>query len=106
MIESDTDEITFSWSGVAYLPWKNFLSIWGTIPMRSSKDSIITLKLLLHELGFGNVEMNDEYDSWTRNAIEQIQAKYGIPVDGFVGPLTKIILYREKTTFEMPHLSQ
>jgi general secretion pathway protein A len=106
MIESDADEITFSWSGVAYLPWKNFLSIWGTIPMRSSKDSIITLKLLLHELGFGNVEMNDEYDSWTRIAIEQIQAKYGIPVDGFVGPLTKIILYREKSTFEMPHLSQ
>ena len=106
MVETDIQEINFSWSGIAYLPWKNFLSIWGTIPLRSSKDSIITLKLLLHELGFGNVAMNDEYDTWTRNAIEEVQVKYGIPVDGFVGPLTKIILYREKNTFEMPYLTR
>jgi general secretion pathway protein A len=106
LIETDTNEIKFFWSGVAYLPWKNFLSIWGTIPMRSSKDSIITLKLLLHEIGFGNFEMNEEYDSWTRNIIKEIQAKYGIPVDGFVGPLTKIILYREKKSFEMPYLTR
>jgi len=106
MIETDINEINYSWSGIAYLPWKNFLSIWGTIPLRSSQDSIITLKLLLQELGYGNVELNDEYDAWTRNAIEEVQAKYGIPVDGFVGPLTKIILYREKNTFEMPYLSQ
>ncbi len=106
LIETDTNEINSFWSGVAYLPWKNFLSIWGTIPMRSSKDSIITLKLLLHEIGFGNVEMNEEYDSWTRNIIKEIQAKYGIPVDGFVGPLTKIILYREKNSSEMPYLTR
>jgi len=106
MIETDINEINYSWSGIAYLPWKNFLSIWGTIPLRSSQDSIITLKLLLQELGYGNVELNDEYDAWTRNAIEEVQAKYGIPVDGFVGPLTKIILYREKNSFEMPYLSQ
>jgi general secretion pathway protein A len=106
MIETDSAEINFTWSGIAYLPWKNFLSIWGTIPLRSSKDSIITLKLLLSELGFGNVEMNDAYDSWTKNAVEEVQAKYGIPVDGFVGPLTKIILYREKDTFEMPYLTR
>jgi len=106
MIETDANEINFSWSGIAYLPWKNFLSIWGTIPMRTSKDSIITLKLLLNELGFVNVSMNEEYDGPTRSAVEKLQAKYGIPVDGFVGPLTKIILYREKNTFEMPYLTQ
>jgi general secretion pathway protein A len=106
MIETDINEINFTWSGIAYLPWKNFLSIWGTIPTRSSKDSIITLKLLLHDLGFGHVEMDDTYDTWTRRAVEEVQAKYGIPVDGFVGPLTKIILYREKKTFEMPYLTQ
>ncbi len=106
IIETDSDEINFTWSGIAYLPWKNFLSIWGTIPLRASKDSIITLKLLLKELGFGNVEMNEAYDPWTKNAVEVVQAKYGIPVDGFVGPLTKIILYREKDTYEMPYLTQ
>ena len=106
MVASDINEINYAWSGIAYLPWKNFLSIWGTIPLRASKDSIITLKLLLNELGFGNVSINDEYDRWTRGAVEKVQAKYGIPVDGFVGPLTKIILYREKNTFDMPYLTR
>lgn len=103
-VVAGSDEVNLYWSGVAYVPWKNYLSIWGIIPRSSSKDSIITLKLLLHELGFGSVALNDEYDEPTRRAIEEIQAKYGMPVDGFVGPLTKIILYQEKNSFEMPHL--
>jgi general secretion pathway protein A len=104
-VVSDADQINLHWSGTAYLPWKNFLSIWGTIPKHSNKDSIITLKLLLHDLGFNEVEINEEYDDWTRRAIEEIQAKYGIPVDGFVGPLTKMILYQEKESFEIPRLA-
>ncbi len=103
-VVADAEQVNLYWSGVAYLPWKNFLSIWGTIPRGSNKDSIITLKLLLHDIGFSDVEINDEYDIWTRQAIEEVQAKYGIPVDGFVGPLTKMILYQEKRSFEMPSL--
>ncbi len=106
LIETLASDINFYWSGIAYIPWKNFLSIWGTIPMHTYKDSVITLKLLLHDLGFDKVEMNADYDNWTRQAVEEIQAKYGIPVDGFVGPLTKIILYREKNAFDMPKLTQ
>ena len=104
LIVTDLKELEFYWSGVAYIPWKNFLSIWGTIPKHAYKDSIITLKLLLHDLGFTDFEINADYDDLTQNAIEKIQAKYGVPVDGFVGPLTKIILYREKKSFDMPQL--
>ena len=106
VIETNEDEINLYWSGVAYLPWKNFLSISGTLPTRTNEDSIITLKLLLHELGYHNVELNGDYDIQTRNAIEEIQTKYGILADGFVGPLTKIILYKSKGSFEMPRLSK
>ena len=105
-VASTPAEINFYWSGIAYVPWKNYLSIWGIIPRTANKDSIITLKLLLHELGYGSVTLNEEYDAATRRAIEGIQAKYGLPVDGFVGPLTKIILYQEKNDFEMPRLIQ
>ena len=104
LVVTDIDEINFYWSGLAYIPWRNYLSIWGTIPKQSYKDSIITLKLLLHDLGFTNFEINASYDDLTQEAIEMVQAKYGVPVDGFVGPLTKIILYREKKSFEMPRL--
>ncbi|MGD8521446.1 MAG: AAA family ATPase [Desulfobacterales bacterium] len=103
-VVTDLKELEFYWSGVAYIPWKNFLSIWGTIPKHAYKDSIITLKLLLHDLGFTDFEINADYDDLTQSAIEKIQAKYGVPVDGFVGPLTKIILYREKKSFDMPQL--
>jgi len=105
VVISDADQINLYWSGTAYLPWKNFLSIWGTIPKHSNKDSIITLKLLLHDLGYNEVNINEEYDDWTRRAVEEVQAKYGIPVDGFVGPLTKMILYQEKESFEIPRLA-
>ena len=103
-VVSNPEEISLYWSGIAFVPWKNYLSIWGIIPGNSSRDSVITLKLLLHDIGYDSVELNDSYDALTRRAIEQIQAKYGMPVDGFVGPLTKIILYQEKNAFEMPHL--
>ena len=106
IIETIEDELNIYWSGVAYLLWKDFLSLSGTLPTRTNKDSIITLKLLLHELGYRNVELNDNYDIWTRNAIEKIQTQYGILADGFVGPLTKIILYKTKGSFEMPRLSK
>ncbi len=106
VIETNEDEINLYWSGVAYLPWKNFLSISGTLPTRTNEDSIITLKLLLHELGYHNVELNGNYDIRTRSAIEEIQTKYGILADGFVGSLTKIILYKSKGSFEMPRLSK
>ena len=105
-IVTDLKELEFYWSGVAYLPWKNFHSIWGTIPAQTYKDSVITLKLLLQDLGFENVAIDDQYDGLTQHAVETIQAKYGIPVDGYVGPLTKIILYKEKDSFEMPQLSK
>jgi general secretion pathway protein A len=104
-IVTGLEELEFYWSGVAYLPWKNFHSIWGTIPAQSYKDSVITLKLLLQDLGFENVSIDDQYDGLTRHAVETIQAKYGIPVDGYVGPLTKIILYKEKDSLEMPQLA-
>ncbi len=105
-IVTNLEELEFYWSGVAYMPWKNFHSIWGTIPTQSYKDSVITLKLLLQDIGFENVAIDEKYDEFTQNAVESIQAKYGIPVDGYVGPLTKIILYREKNSFQMPQLTQ
>ncbi len=103
-IETERHEIERFWSGVAFVPWKNYLSIWGTIPSQSFEDSVISLKLLLTEIGFTNLKIDGNYDQPTQDAVEAIQAKYGIPVDGFVGPLTKIILYREKNAYDMPQL--
>jgi len=49
--------------------------------------------------------LNNEYDAATQKTIEQIQGNFGLPVDGVVGPLTKIVLYREGKNFAIPRLA-
>ena len=103
-IETNEEEVNLYWSGVAYLPWKNFLSIWGTLPSQTNNESIIALKLLLRDLGYPDLELNTDFDAQTRSAVQEIQNRYGIQPDGVVGPLTKIILYHLRGSFDMPKL--
>jgi len=105
-IELEPADLEPYWLGTAYLPWKNFLSLKGAIPLNSPKDSIITLKMLLRDIGFRTVEISPFYDENTRQAVKHIQGKYGIYVDGVVGSTTKIALYNEKKFKEIPHISK
>jgi general secretion pathway protein A len=105
MMEIKPEELKSYWSGVTYIPWKNFLSLTGSIPLDSPKDSIITLKMLMRDIGFSDIDMSPVYDELTRKAITEIQKKSGIKVDGVVGPLTKIILYNEMGSLKIPHVT-
>ncbi|MCP4668015.1 MAG: hypothetical protein GY849_16825 [Deltaproteobacteria bacterium] len=105
VIEAVKGEVASYWSGVAYIPWRNFLDLKGAIPSGSTKDSITTLKILLRDIGFRDIQVNASYDKRTREAIRQIQKKHGIKVDGVVGSSTKIILYHEKKSFSVPHIA-
>ena len=62
--------------------------------------------MLLHEIGYTHLAMTAIYDEKTKKAVETIQAKYGLIVDGVVGPLTKISLYNEVESLKMPRLSE
>jgi general secretion pathway protein A len=104
-IDLEPADLTSYWSGVAYILWKNFLSLKGTIPLNSSTDSIITLKMLLRDIGFNRVEISPVYDENTRRAVTYVQGKYGIHMDGVVGSTTKIALYNEKKIKGIPHIS-
>ena len=98
-------ELEAHWSGVAFIPWRNFLSLKGTIPLDSPNESIITLKMLLRDIGFKHVEISPFYDDNTQQAVKKIQRKYGLHVDGAVGSTTKIALYNEKYFSELPHIT-
>ncbi|RLC18971.1 MAG: hypothetical protein DRI57_07785 [Deltaproteobacteria bacterium] len=106
VITAEPDEVEFYWSGPAYIPWKNFFSYSGSIPRQASEDAIMTLKMIMRDIGFSDIEMNAVYDDQTREAVEAIQEKHGLTVDGVVGPLTKIILYNEMKSLEIPHIGQ
>ena len=103
-IELSPVELESYWSGVAYIPWKNFLSLSGTIPIDSPENSITTLNMLLRDIGFKEVEITPFYDDKTRQAVKYIQRKYGLHIDGTVGSTTKIALYNEKKVFKRPYI--
>ncbi len=104
VIISSPQELRRRWSGIAYIPWKNFFALTGTIPGDAKGESIVTLQLLLKDLGFADIELSPEYDDKTRKAITKIQAEYNLPVDGVVGSMTKIVLYNQKKSLKIPHL--
>lgn len=93
-----------NWSGIGFVFWKNFYNYQGTIPLDAPGESVITLKLHLRDIGYQHIEISGTYDLATQMAIKAIQARHGIPIDGYVGPLTKIMLYNEKQSLAIPHL--
>ncbi len=87
------------------MPWNNFLHLAGTIPRDAPPESVLNLKMLLRELGHGDIAMTPDYDGQCVEIVKGIQRKYGLTPDGKVGPLTKIILYREARRYPMPQIS-
>ena len=93
------------WNGVAHILWKNYFNYNGVIPISSPGEAIISLKAHLKSLGFPIEEMSAAYDAATRRAVETIQARNGLEVDGMVGPLTKIALYNTDASLAVPRLN-
>lgn len=93
------------WTGVAYVPWKNFLACEGIIPDNAPESSVISLKMLLVDLGYTDITLDGTYDDLTRKIVTDVQARYGITADGRVDDLTKILLYTEKKLFSIPSLT-
>jgi general secretion pathway protein A len=104
-IQVDRDQLTSYWSRVAYVSWKDFLNLPHTLSAQNSGDSVLTLKMFMHELGYKEVDVTPAYDDKTARVIKQFQRKHGILVDGVVGPLTKMALYNEKASLNIPRLS-
>ncbi|MGW8160828.1 MAG: AAA family ATPase [Desulfobulbales bacterium] len=93
-----------NWSGEAYILWKNFNNLQGVISQRSGGAEVKGLKGLLRQIGYNSVSMSDRYGKDTLQIIKHIQTKYGLQIDGLVGPFTKIALYNESPLFSKPSL--
>ncbi len=98
------DALSAQFKGTVFLAWKNHLGFEGTLPFSYPKGSVIMLKMMLRDIGYAEVELTPEFDKQTQAIIKDIQQRNGITADGFVGPLTKIVLYKEKRDFRAPRL--
>ena len=94
-----------AWNGRVHILWKNHFNYTGVVPINSPGDVILSLKGHLKALGYPVGEMDAAYDIVTRETIERIQARHGLEVDGMVGPQTKIVLYNDDKTLEIPRLN-
>ncbi len=101
IISSDLLDSGWRWT---YIPWKDFAGLDGTIPREASAETILTFKMLLRKMGFSEVPLTADYGDLAKQAVEKIQARGGIPIDGVVGPATKIIIYNDLTQYWAPRI--
>jgi len=100
------EDLYGTWTTRAYVVWRNFLDLDGVIPASSSPEAIVSLKLLLMDMGVEGLDASPTYDTTARRAILAVQERSGIFADGLVGPLTAMALYNLAGTFDIPHVAQ
>ena len=103
--QTDALNLMRHWSGEAFVVWKNYMGYEGIIPGGAPRPAVVSLKQLLWESGYPNLVIDDQYDEATRNAIKEVQTEHGLQVDGLVGDRTRIVLFNEKRSLPIPHLS-
>ena len=106
VVRTDARMLQSFWDGLALVPWKNYMGYSGVIPGGAPRSAVVLLKQLLWEIGYADLLIDDRYDAPTRHAVQEIQAKKGLVVDGLVGNRTKIVLFSEKDSLPIPQLSQ
>jgi hypothetical protein len=104
-VDTSVADLERYYAGVAYVPWKNYMALKGTIPGEGRDPAVLALKMLLRELGYPHLRLSPEYDLDTQNAIRTIQSRNGLTVDGVVGSSTKIVIYQEVGRWSMPLLN-
>lgn len=90
--------------GKAFVFWKNFWNLQGTISASAPPQTVLLLKIYLKELGFPEIDPAPVYDAQTRSIISRLQARHGLSDDGLVGSQTKIVLYSDNKSLELPFL--
>jgi general secretion pathway protein A len=106
MIQVSKEDLSLFWKNRFYVIWKNFYGYSEEIQAQKSGNSMLILKRHLQEIGYSDIVLTPQYDAAVRNAIKDIQKKYGLSMDGIVGPLTIIALYNESRSLVIPHLRQ
>jgi general secretion pathway protein A len=99
-------ELESLWSGWAYLLWKNFRGITVLSKPGQKGQGVVALQQLLGLKGFYKGKPTGRYDAATIKAVESFQAAMRIGIDGRVGGLTLLLLYRDEDRSSIPRLTR
>lgn len=97
-------ELEGLWTGTAFVPWRDFYEMGGTIAEEATGKTVLNLKMMLRDLGYPGIDLAPVFDDATRQAIFDFQGRIGLSADGLVGPQTKISLYNTRPELNIPML--
>jgi general secretion pathway protein A len=93
-----------AWAGEAYVVWREFEALPDVLRIRDRGEGVRWLQAALVELGFSPDAPSGVFDPSTEFAVRAFQTNHQLPVDGAVGPLTKMSLYRALGRYEAPEV--
>jgi general secretion pathway protein A len=96
------DELARHWAGRAWVPWRDHAALPPVLGPGTAGAPVRWLQEALAALGFFAGELDGEYGEPTQAAVRAFQAEESLPVDGLVGPLTKIRLYERLPGYASP----
>jgi general secretion pathway protein A len=99
-------ELEKFWSGVAYLPWKNFLNIPPLLHPGTEGPKATALQQLLLDARLLKVKKSGVFDRESVAAVRAFQTACGIMPDGKAGSQTLLLLYRAGKKFPIPALEK
>ncbi|MCM2357949.1 MAG: AAA family ATPase [Geobacteraceae bacterium] len=99
-------ELGNSWSGTAWLPWKNFHNIPVTAAMGANGQEVARLQQLLQEARVYNGRITGVFGRKTAAAVRRFQEAHGLAADGKAEAQTLLLLYRAGGKFPVPALGK
>ncbi|HYS43310.1 MAG TPA: peptidoglycan-binding domain-containing protein, partial [Geobacteraceae bacterium] len=99
-------ELESCWSGIAWLPWRNFSAIPPLLAPGTRGEAATRLQRLLQGAQQYNGRISGVFGPETVAAIRGFQAERGITPDGKAGAQTLLLLYRTAGKFPAPGLEQ
>ncbi len=99
------DELMNAWLGDAHLVWRDFEPLPELMRAGDAGDDVAWLQQALTDAGFSPGSASGHFDAATEEAVRAFQEDRRLDVDGAVGPLTKMALYRASGRYAVPHVA-
>jgi general secretion pathway protein A len=100
------EELDGLWSGSTHLLWRDFEGLGATFGSGAQGATVMRLQDLLRRAGAYAGEPTGIVDGRTRAAIVSFQRARRLEPDGWVGPLTRIVLYGAVGGYRRPTLDE
>jgi general secretion pathway protein A len=98
-------ELESSWSGVAWIPWKNVDNLPATLSLGSSGKNVGRLQQLLCDARAFDGAQTGVFGKKTAAAVRKFQEVHGLDVDGVADARALLLLYREGGKVAFPRLA-